>query len=594
MRKIFPILCIVCTILSSCAKNEMIPSDPDVNEESNALRTRSSADDGQGVGNPYSLSVMQAVYDNNSLETVVLEPTDLYVRFLPQDSTQLNYLLYESNLELFDYPLDVDVSDEELEARDSTETDFAWLYTTVNPDYNFPANIRHEILDECYIPREGEGIVQTRGGVAVDVEAAAYRSLGYDFEDEDDVPTRGSRVRPEGTVRVYQQGGTFVPVKGVKIRGHRFVKYSTTYTDVNGHYALESKFRHSLHYAIVYNNVKGFDIWGNYAFFARANCNLGWHDKDGYSIDIGRNEMAWRWSVINNAAYDYYSMCEQTGITKPPRKLKIWCWSNATASSAPMLRRLEHGIGLNGNSGWVNFFANIGYGLLASTVQQIVGLLMPDITIGTSGKDYRGIYEHVNHELAHASHFSKVGSGFWSKYVSYIMTYGAYGDGTGNNAELCGIGEMWGDYMGVIRRCEVLGNNIPPKYPDSNSNWFKPEVFWDLRNSDIHKEDIFSCLTNDVRTYNALYSKLCDKFPDKVDSLKVCFNRYGIMPTVEAPTDITLADRTITTQTTVTAENITVRNVNVINGGELTLVGKVEIYPVLLVENGSSLEIRSH
>lgn len=155
MRKIFPILCIVCTILSSCAKNEMIPSDPDGNEESNALRTRSSADDGQGVGNPYSLSVMQAVYDNNSLETVVLEPTDLYVRFLPQDSTQLNYLLYESNLELFDYPLDVDISDDGIETAENNDGDYTWLYTTVKPDYAFPAGISYEILDECYIPQEG-------------------------------------------------------------------------------------------------------------------------------------------------------------------------------------------------------------------------------------------------------------------------------------------------------------------------------------------------------------------------------------------------------------------------------------------------------
>ena len=592
MRKIFPILCIVCTILSSCAKNEMIPSDPDGNEESNALRTRSSADDGQGVGNPYSLSVMQAVYDNNSLETVVLEPTDLYVRFLPQDSTQLNYLLYESNLELFDYPLDVDISDDGIETAENNDGDYTWLYTTVKPDYAFPAGISYEILDECYIPQEGERIVQTRGDLPLDVEELAYQSLGYAFDD--DVPTRASSVYPEGTIRVLQQDSTFVPVKGVKIRGHRFVKYSTTYTDVNGNYVLESKFRHRLHYAIVYNNIKGFDIWGNYAFFARANCNLGSHKKGGYSKDIEKDEDAWRWSVINNAAYDYYSMCEQTGITKPPRKLKIWCWSNAKSSSAPMLRRLEHGIGLNGNSGWVNFFANLGYGLLATSIQELVAFLSPDITIGTSGKSYKGIYEHVNHELAHASHFSEVGSGYWAKYVSFIMTYGAYGDGTGNNAVLCGIGEMWGDYIGVTRRYEGLGQSIPQKYPDTNNYWFKPEVFWDLRNVNLDKNDIFSCLTRDVRTYDALYSKMCDKFPSKVDSIKACFTRYGLMSETEDPTDVTFEDRTITTATTITADKITVRNVSVINGGGLKLVGNVEIYPSFLVEGGSSLEIKSH
>lgn len=120
------------------------------------------------------------------------------------------------------------------------------------------------------------------------------------------------------------------------------------------------------------------------------------------------------------------------------------------------------------------------------------------------------------------------------------------------------------------------------------------QTVWDLRNVNLDKKDIFSCLTRDVRTYDALYSKMCDKFPSKVDSIKACFTRYGLMSETEDLADVTFEDRAITTATTITADKITVRNVNVINGGELTLVGKVEIYPVLLVENGSSLEIRSH
>ena len=101
-------------------------------------------------------------------------------------------------------------------------------------------------------------------------------------------------------------------------------------------------------------------------------------------------------------------------------------------------------------------------------------------------------------------------------------------------------------------------------------------------------------LTRDVRTYDALYSKMCDKFPSKVDSIKACFTRYGLMSETEDPTDVTFEDRTITTATTITADKITVRNVSVINGGGLKLVGNVEIYPSFLVEGGSSLEIKSH
>lgn len=232
MKRIIPILGLVCTVFFSCTMNEMVFDDlNDSGQEKLITRTSVTNDDEDFAPvehNPYSLSVMQSVYDNYSLEQVELEPTDLYVRFMPQDSTQFHFLLYESGLELFDYPLDVDLTDAEIDSLETAETEYSfnWLYTTVKPDYDFPAEMTYEILDECYIPEENESIVQTRGGLSVDVEAAAYQSLGYDdFEDVDgDVLTRAGRVTPEGTIKVYVSQNNYAPLKGVKIRGHRFVK----------------------------------------------------------------------------------------------------------------------------------------------------------------------------------------------------------------------------------------------------------------------------------------------------------------------------------------------------------------------------------
>lgn len=185
MKRIVPILSLVCAVLFSCTMNETVFDDlNDSGQETPVTRTSVTNEDEDFVKldlNPYSLSVMQSVYDNYSLEHIDLDPTDLYVRFLPQDSTQLHHLLYESGLELFDYPLDVDLTDSEIDSYEASERDscFNWLYTTVKPDYAFPADITYEILDECYIPVEDESIVQTRGGLNVDVEAAAYQSLVY-------------------------------------------------------------------------------------------------------------------------------------------------------------------------------------------------------------------------------------------------------------------------------------------------------------------------------------------------------------------------------------------------------------------------------
>ena len=63
-----------------------------------------------------------------------------------------------------------------------------------------------------------------------------------------------------------------------------------------------------------------------------------------------------------------------------------------------------------------------------------------------------------------------------------------------------------------------------------------------------------------LRASDDIVSKMCDKFPSKVDSIKACFTRYGLMSETEDPTDVTFEDRTITTATTITADKITVRN----------------------------------
>lgn len=584
-------------MLFSCTAYEEAEVRRDEMQEVSGIQTRASESEGEYVHlpNPYSLEVMQAVYDTYSMSGVQLIPTDLYVRFLPQDSTQLR-LLYESGLELFDYPLDVDL-DEHIAYMDSTALNggFTWLYTTVKPDYVFPQGIRHDVIEDCYIPEEGETIPQTKGG-DIDVEEAAFLRLGY-LEEEDTLETRAQKVTPQGKITMYDDFSMKnVPVKGVKVRGHRFVKYSTGYTDTTGHYELGSGFRHKLHYALVFDNIKGFDIWGNYGPFARANYNMGWHSKTGCTQNIPTSAKAWGWAAINNAGYDYYEMCEQTGISKPPHNLKIWSFRSTDRSSAPMLRRLWHYIGFNSHSVWLSFFINMGYGDIASELNLLLKVFLPDITIGLHGQKYNDIYSSTNHELAHASHFSTVGSAYWAQYVSYIMTYGAYGDGSGKNAELCGIGEMWGYAMGHIQEREKLHPSMPTKYPGSTiDGWIHPQVFWDLyRGAFLTKRQIYDCLRPTVKTYDALVSEMYRRYPEKVDSVEAKFVKYGITPGVPKPT-VSFCDQTVTSSMTVAGTTVLVRNVTVTNAATLTLIGNegVTIYCPFVVGGDSGLEIRN-
>ena len=493
----------------------------------------------EDVRNPYSLAVMQAVYDRYSLEPIVLSPTDIYVRFMPQDSSQLQYLLYESGLEMFDYPLDTDTVVEQVESDQAPEdTSFTWLYTTVSPNYTFPQGITHEVLDSCYIPLEREVIILTRSE-EIDVEAAAYEMLGYDAADEfkDYTETRSQSSTPSGRIKVYDNNnGIYIPVKGVRIRGHRFVKYSIGYTDENGYYELRSNFRNPLHYEVVYSNTKGFDIWGNYGPLTTATIQLGKHEPTGYSKNATQSERMWRYSVINNSAYEYYKMCESTGISTPPNGIKILSTPYTDGgSSAPMLRK----VGVNAHTflQWYMFFRNFNTGLVPATLTMLLRYCAFDISIDTSVLDYSTIFCSVNHELSHASHYSVVGRPFWKKYINYIISYGSfdnpYGSGTGTNAELCGIGEMWGYFMGIIQANESRGSNYLISAP---TTWIKPQVFGDLYNNGVlSKKQIFDSLTSNVKTYDALVERMYDLYPLKADEIESAFMNNGITVSVEKP-----------------------------------------------------------
>lgn len=69
---------------------------------------------GKKLPNPYALANMQLAYDSLmktvSPTPVELLPTELYVRFLPKDSTDLRILWEDEDLVLFDYPLDYEIT----------------------------------------------------------------------------------------------------------------------------------------------------------------------------------------------------------------------------------------------------------------------------------------------------------------------------------------------------------------------------------------------------------------------------------------------------------------------------------------------------
>lgn len=487
---------------------------------------------------PYALENMQGVF-NDALghNVITLSPTHLYVRFLPSNREELDLLLRNEELDLSPIPYDIDIEEEDEYIDNVVKADeYCWLYTTVECDFSFPHNIQYEIIRECYIPSDNEIIIATRGG-EINVEHAAYMRSGYQPEI---AVTASSNQYPSGTISVKymieNEDGVIVgesedPVRGVKVICRTFTKKASAYTDQNGNYVMNKKFYVDPKYKVVFRNQLGFTIWGDGRFMFPAQQIIGKQSKSGFSKVFTADDNAWDCCAINNAASDYYDFCNDSYILLPPVDLKIWAMNKIQASSAPMLRRISSNIITTWGDNLVEYILNDIYGSLITELVHTLHEVLPDIVIGTKNKSYDIIARSTFHELSHTSHFMQVGEEYWSKYIAYILSYGSYGDGTGINAELCGIGEMWGYTIGNLYRNtkfpQVVENTSFPQY--ISSNWIKPHVFWLLLNTEIMNiKQIYNCLLSDVETYEELINKMITKYPDKTQAVINAFRIYNL------------------------------------------------------------------
>ena len=160
----------------------------------------------------------------------------------------------------------------------------------------------------------------------------------------------------------------------------------------------------------------------------------------------------------------------------------------------------------------------------------LIKALLPDITIGTNGRDdYASIYDAVCHELAHASHFAQVGTSYWNPYISYMLTSYVlsggmtYGDGMGENAGLCEVGEMWAYYLESKIYKERYGGGFPTF---GTSYWFYPQIFRFLDERGMSVASMFSVLKSDVTSRQALKEALMTSYPDKRSIIEQVFSRY--------------------------------------------------------------------
>ena len=484
---------------------------------------------GERLENPYKTEnitkALNDLYPTKS-DRIDVRTTDLYVRFLPSDQEEHDALV-AMGLSLMDHPMDyaIAVEGDWYHDPDVPEGNITWQYAVVPADFQFP-EIAYEIIDECHI---SENAAATRADDGIDweaVERQAYMITGNEnmLEPQTKASSSSKSARPKGRITIedkYYNRGAPIGVSGVKISCNAFVKFDESYTDKNGYFEMSKKFNSDIRYRIIFDNKEKFSIGFNFILVPASVSTLGTGAASGINMTVTKDseEKLYNRCAVNNAVYDYIQRCASNDldIAPPPSGLRIWIFHNLAVSSAVMMR---HGAVLD--QSFIKTFLGEYAGL--------VKIFLPDLTIGVRDlNEYRDIYSTVSHELAHASHFSKVKEDFWDEYIFYIMesfvTSGGlmYGDGSDDRAGYCEVGEMWAYYMESLIYKDRYGGDFPSF---GNSNWFKPEIFRYLHKKGFTASDIYSVLDDDSNSRKSLERALITEFPNRRTQIEQAFDKY--------------------------------------------------------------------
>lgn len=194
---------------------------------------------------------------------VTVQPTHLYVRFLPKDSTEYNRLLDSSNLMLFGYPLDRSLTDEEVITFENDTTDtygYPWQYTKVPTDYVFPEEIIHEVLDEVVVETFSDDDINK--GTSVNTMSASKWDRVLTKSMRIPTQTRASyNWRPYAKITYVDDfNGETIPLVGVRVRCHHLLHFDVSYTNAAGEATQFGTFKKAVRYKIFWEDRNYWDI----------------------------------------------------------------------------------------------------------------------------------------------------------------------------------------------------------------------------------------------------------------------------------------------------------------------------------------------
>ena len=508
----------------SCNKDEK--SENPNTSTFNTEKTTATFVVGNQLPNPYSVSNMQSAYDSlvglgEITTTINIAPTHLYVQLFPTDSAQMNSILEDTNLSLFPYPLDHEISGTgTLEVHQGTTPE---IYTVVPVGYTIPVN--YQLLEECFIPDD-----YTNPDMAT-LELGSFVRTGNITANE----LSGSKslwAHPTGAITVYNtDNSSYEGVKGIRVYTRKFVKIGHGYTNANGSYQISKPFLSDVHYALSFANRDGFKIWGNVGPITPALHYIGKHSKTGYNYAIAQNSQAWPWATINNGVCLYRdNLCSSFDVASTPSNLRLWYvdWNSSLGeASTPMFRHIAGYASVQVASilYLTGFISSINTAVIVGGALYCALMCCPDILITSScATSTKKLRSHLFHELSHASHYSRVGREYWFDYVLQICANLGYGNGPNVTNGIIGVGEMWAYYFENKCINQLYGTNNSPY----NGHWFRPQILQDVEDNVpiISPAGILNTMTVNVVDHNSFKTALINNYGN-YNTINNCFANYG-------------------------------------------------------------------
>ena len=382
---------------------------------------------GKQLENPYSIENMRKALasltaNGRTAGDFDIETTDLYVRFIPTDSIELdaleNYNQIDTTFNLFDHPLDFEIEEVGHWYHDPSISDHlpTYQYTVVKPDFVFPDTLEYEVLAELFIPDELEDDAEN-GRIAVDLDFL------YDLEDEalrmtdnweepftdsdENGRTNGRRSKwnPRGRIMVEERIGNTdrgdVPLRYCKVRARRWFKVGTANTGVpDGRFRISKRFRRDVNYSLKFETHKHkVTNWFGWATTYNGPKRKG----DGnLNIDYNNTSESWARATMMNAIYHFRTQAsrhriKQAGVFQNVKiRLKLRSGTSHVVKGA-----LRHGY-------------------LTAGITRL--FLRNDVTFYvTRGDDTSDIYSTMMHEMEHMSHIFKSPNSFQLTYIADPM-----------------------------------------------------------------------------------------------------------------------------------------------------------------------------